>query len=204
MKIKAKKCVLLFPVIIIIAACSSKYTQLIETIEVTRIVPNFIIETRVVEITSVPTSEISGAESLPLIPNEDPAYFDGIITITRYYTFLGHGLYEEAYQLLSSTERGHRRAEEYIEAGEVFFKAVQIHSIQPYYVYISNEGGQILNTDTDTKKRFVASFTAWGAGEMSGSVPSGQEQTIFIELIKEGGEWLIDSFSTAPIILVDP
>ena len=55
-------------------------------------------------LTSVPTvkatlepTPFSTPDSQVLL---DTAYYDGILVITQYYTFLGHGLHEEAYRLL--------------------------------------------------------------------------------------------------------
>ena len=128
----------------------------------------------------------------------DTAYYDGILVITQYYTFLGHGLHEEAYRLLSTSEQNHTNAEDYVKNTRMAFKTVEIISIQPYYVAVIQQGGQA-TSDLSDRKRFVAKIRAWGEGNMSGSVTNGTLQTLFLALVQEEGQWKIDSFATAPL-----
>lgn len=125
---------------------------------------------------------------LPTPPPDDIGYFYGIIVITQYYTFLGHGLYEEAYQLLSPSVQRHTVGlEEYIKNGKQWYKKVEIISIVPQY----------LRTDTMNRRRFIVTFISWGEGRLSGAGVSGEEQTLYLTLIRENGQWRIDTFATA-------
>ncbi len=128
----------------------------------------------------------------------DSAYYDGILVITQYYTFLGHGLHEEAYNLLSTSEQNHTSLEDYLKNTHMAFKTVEIISIQPYYVAVIQQGGQT-TPDSSDRKRFVAKIRSWGEGNMSGSVTNGTLQTLFLGLVQEEGRWKIDSFATAPL-----
>jgi hypothetical protein len=123
--------------------------------------------------------------------------YSGIIVVTQYYTFLGHGLYEDAYQLLSSSAQQFRSLDEYVRMAKLSFKSVEIVSILPYMVAVKNQGGQI-HPDPENKKRFAVQIKAWGEGNMSGSRENGELQDIFLELVNENGKWRIDSFATAP------
>jgi len=78
-----------------------------QTIEVTRVIPQTVIATQFIEIARATPMEATDHSGKTPQPGIDPAYYDGIIVITQYYTFLGHGLYEDAYLLLSSTGRSH-------------------------------------------------------------------------------------------------
>ena len=120
-----------------------------------------------------------------------------MIVITQYYTFLGHGLHEEAYWLLSASAQQPQRFEEYVENTRRFFKIVEIDSVVPFYVYVNQQGGQT-TPDSEDRIRFTVQIRAWGEGKMSGSVMSGDLQLLFITLVKEAGSWKIDSFSTSP------
>lgn len=77
-------------------------------------------------------------------------------------------------------------------------KKVQIIAVRPLYVDIERQGGRSNPVDTLDEKRFFVQIIAWGEGRMSGSVMSGDLQTLFITLVQENGEWKIKSFATAP------
>jgi hypothetical protein len=168
-----------------------------QTVEITRIVPQIVIATPIVEESTDSTLE-------PLIisatPRTDinPDNFDGIIVITQYYTFLGNGLYEQAYRLLSASAQDARSLEDYIEMASHAFKAVEIDSILPYYIAVEQQGGQI-TPDPSNKKRFAVQIRSWGEGNASGSQLNGVLQDLFLGLVLEDGKWKIDSFATAPL-----
>jgi len=135
----------------------------------------------------------------PLNVSVDSDYAAGIVVITQYYTFLGNGLPEKAYELLSAAAQKPHNLEEYIENMKIFFKDVEIISVVPYPVTVAEWGGQLQNPDTEDRKRFTIRIRAWGEGAMSGSVMSGDLQMIFLALVYEDGSWKIDTFSTAPL-----
>ena len=149
----------------------------------------------ITSITQTPTSIDYTDNQIPV----DEAYYEGIIVLTKYYTFLGHGLYEEAYYLLSESAKRPKSLYEYVETSQMFFKEVDIISIVPYHEYVRNQGGVIQNPDPPERKRFAVEIRAWGQGEMSGSRMSGDLQMLFIALVLEDGAWKIDTFGTAPL-----
>jgi len=125
-------------------------------------------------------------------------YFDGVVAITQYYTFLGHNLHEEAFQILSQSAKTRaRRTEDYLSVTKSNFKRVEIISVQPYFIAVEQQGGRP-KTDPDGKWRFAVQIRAWGDGNMSGSRVNGEKQDLFLELILEEGFLKIDQFSTAP------
>jgi len=83
----------------------------------------------------------------PILPTPLPVdigYYEGIIVITQFYTFLGHGLYEEAYQLLGSLARQHAPSlNEFVYTAKMWYKKVDIITIQPFYVYAEKHGGGV-------------------------------------------------------------
>ena len=178
----------------VLTACNSEVPQTAVTTNVNPVV------TAAVQGTATALQIRETATPRESIPQpDDIGYYEGIITITQYYTFLGHGLYEEAYQLLSSSARQHAPSlEEYVENGNRWFKEVNIITIQPYHVYVREHGGQMRSSDSVTERRYYIQIIAWGEGRMSGSRLSGEVQTLFLRLVNEDGEWKIDGFGTAP------
>ena len=148
-----------------------------------------------IKFTQSPTPTDSNENQITL----DEAYYEGIIVITKYYTLLGHGLYEEAYWLLSENAKRPKSLDEYVVTAKLFFKEVEIISILPYYEYVRQQGGIIQNPDPPGRKRFAVEIRAWGQGEMSGSRMSGDLQLLFIAVVLEDGAWKIDTFGTAPL-----
>lgn len=128
----------------------------------------------------------------------DGDYAAGIVVITQYYTYLGNGLPEKAYGLLSAAAQKPQSLEEYLEYKQIFFKNVEIISVVPYPVDVAEQGG-LIPTDPEGRKRFVVRIKAWGEGAMSGSVMSGDLQMLFLALVEEGDSWKIDTFGTSPL-----
>lgn len=125
----------------------------------------------------------------------DAAYDDGIIVITQYYTSLGHGLYEEAYWLQSAPRREIYSVEEYVDRMKPNFKNVEIITIQPLNKWLTDQGHSIV-PDLPGQKQFYVRIKAWGEGNMSGSVMSGDTQSLILTLVQEDGHWKIDSWAT--------
>ena len=125
----------------------------------------------------------------------DTAYYDGIIVITQYYTFLGHGLHEEAYWLQSTPRREIYSVEEYVDRMKPNFKNVDIITIQPLNKWLTDQGHYIV-PDPPGNKQFYVRIIAWGEGNMSGSVMSGDTQSLILTLVQEDGLWKIDSWAT--------
>jgi hypothetical protein len=128
----------------------------------------------------------------------DTKYYDGIIVISQYYTFLGYGLYAEAYQLLSKSAQSPQSLEDYVVYIGLAFHEVEIVAILPFYVAVEQQGGYA-HPDPEGRMRFAVQIRAWGEGGMSGSRLNGDLQELFLELILEDGSWKINTFGTAPL-----
>lgn len=189
---------------LLLAACSSGAIQTVEvtrlvpqTIEVTRLVPQTVIATQAIQATTTITSEpeiLATADSQYYL---DKGYYDGIVVITQYYTFLGHNLHEEAYQLLGSSAKQHSpNLEDYVSMARLSFKTVEIVTVEPCTVWSEQHGGPP-RPDLEDRKCFAVEIRAWGEGRMSGSAMSGDLQLLFLTLVLENGAWKIDSFATA-------
>jgi len=185
---------------IVLTACGR---DAIQTVDVTQLVPQTIEVTRVITQTGiVPQANVTstGKEMISATPEPQPihdkGYYDGIVVITQYYTFLGHGLYEEAYYLLSSSEQSHHNLDDYIANADSFFQRVEIITVEPYTAWSEQHGGPA-KPDTKEMKRFAVEIRAWGEGKMSGSAVSGDLQLLFLTLVLEDGKWKINSFATA-------
>lgn len=197
-----------------LASCRGEISQAVietpcvqQTVEVTRMVPQTVEITRIVQQTVLTTPIVEQSTystvELPMVsttPRTDinPDYFNGIIVITQFYTFLGNGLYEQAYRLLSASAQNARGLEDYKKMASHAFKAVEIDSILPYYIAVEQQGGQA-TPDPSNKKRFAVQIKSWGEGNASGSQPNGTLQDLFLGLVLENGKWKIDSFATAPL-----
>jgi hypothetical protein len=127
------------------------------------------------------------------IPSDDVGYYEGIVAITQYYTLLGHGFYEEAFQLLSmSTQQRNSGLQDFVERGEEWYQKVEIVQILPHRVYVRELGAIPRLYETIQHRIFRVQIRAWGKGNMSGAVMSGDLQTIHLDVILEGDEWKID------------
>lgn len=206
MKIRISKTALILLLALVFSACVSRSPKPVfstalasQTVEVSITDSNQVISTEQNRSTNSPTLKTITPTKLAMLPYQDLGYYDGIVIITQYYTLLGHGSYEEAYQLLSAFARQHSPDfDEYEQNGKQWFKKVQIITIRPLYIDVERQGGRYSPTDTPDEKRFFVQIIAWGEGRMSGSVMSGDLQTLFITLVQENGEWKIKSFATAP------
>jgi hypothetical protein len=180
------------------SACNWANPQIVEvtrivqtTVEITRLV------TQVVTPTPVPRV-LSSATSAPISPTSQETPFplnqidnQRIILITQYYTFLGHGLYSDAYQLLSASNQRSETEHQYIDRAKLAFKKVEITNIQPFLEWRNQQAPGYLPRPGD-KDKFTVDIVTWGEGNMSGSVSSGQSQEFWITIIQENGRWKID------------
>jgi len=180
----------------VFSACNSESSQTVQTSQAT-------LQT---ETATTPPRQATDTWYLktatPILPTPSPddlGYFNGVIVITEYYTFLGHGLYEDAYQLLSSSAQVYP-VEDFVKSKQQAFRKVEILTIQPYHVFVKEQGGHLRSFDSKNMRRFYVQIMAWGEGTMSGSRMSGEVQTLFLRLVKEDGEWKIDEFGTAPLL----
>jgi hypothetical protein len=188
-----------------LAACSTVKPQIVEvtrivpqTVEVTRMVTQLVNPTPMPRVpSSIPSTSASPTiQETPLSRNQ--VYDQGIILITQYYTFLGHGLYSDAYKLLSSSFKRAESEQYYLEGVESAFKIVKINNIQPFIEWRDQQGPGYVPRPGD-EYIFTVAIVAWGEGAMSGSIPSGQPQLFWIKIVQENGAWKVDQFATAPI-----
>ena len=195
MKIRTSKTILFLLLVLVFSACNSDPPQTVH-------VPQTTSQTEtVIEPPSQTTATWylkTASPVLPTPPPNDIGYYEGIIVITQYYTFLGHGLYEEAYQLLSSSAQVYP-VEDFVKSKQQAFRKVKILTVQPYHVFVKEQGGHLRSFDSMNMRQFYVQIIAWGEGKMSGSRMSGEVQTLFLRLVIEDGEWKIDEFGTAPL-----
>jgi hypothetical protein len=171
-----------------------------QTIEVTRIVQQPIqpLESKVTTATAEPAPSVTTQVCDSSVQIE-PAYFDGIVVLTQYYTLLSHGLYEESYQLLSSSQQKRYGFEDYKSFYSHDLKALVIEGIQPYNHWRVYQGLPTLQIPPN-KLRYVVFMTAYhnGAAWNQGGTPVPDDVTGFQTLVLENSEWKIDEFSTSP------
>lgn len=194
-------------ILVALSACESRSPKadevtrsISQTVEVTRIVSRTIIATKIIEVTSIPMSENLINSTEMTTQGIDPTYYDGIISITRYYTFLDHGIYEDAYKLLSINSRRHSPTlDDYVNMVKSSFESVRIVTIQPYYLWSNQQHRTQTLPETNEERRFYVQIITNEEGNVSGSSSkSGVVQTFFLTLIQEDSQWKIDAFSTAP------
>ena len=191
---KELKSTFLLLLALIVSSCNSSNQQ---PVEVTKIVPITVVVTQIVRETVLIAPEPTASPEFVPPTNVDPAYYGGMVVITQYYTYLGNGLHERAYELLSSSARErHPTKEDYLEATKQAFKSVEIISVIPDYVRVINQGGHPKPEPVD-EKRFQVMIIPEGEGKMSGSRMSGELQTLYLTAKLEDGEWKIHSFSNA-------
>lgn len=189
---------------LILVGCSGNPVQ---TIEVTRLVPQTVEVTRIIPqpttvsgLGTLATAEPSikvPADSISVLM--DSSYFDGFILLTQYYTLLDHGLYEESYQLLSTSQQKRYSFEEYKSFYTHDMKALEIRGIEPYDYWLAKQGVSASQIPAD-KLRYVVFLTSYhnGAAWNNGGTPIPDNVTGFETLILENGEWKIDEFNTSP------
>ncbi|MCU0487595.1 MAG: hypothetical protein MUE67_01435 [Anaerolineales bacterium] len=125
----------------------------------------------------------------------EPDYFDGVMVLTRYYTLLEHGLYKEVLPLYSSSLLKNYGGKNI----EVDLKSVKLKGIQPYSYWLA-QTGQSPQKIPENEIRFIVYITwfhnapAWN---LEGT-PQPDEQTRFISLIRENGEWKLYELQSSP------
>jgi hypothetical protein len=203
MKKKSHKITFFLLLALVMTACSDDISQTIEVkrstpkvVEISQIIPTNTNPLVISQVTITAKPKIIIPTMRSTQPYQDIGYYDGIITLTKYYTLLDHGFYEEAYQFYSSSKQ-HDSLEKFVENAKRWFVKVDIITIQPLYVNAAKYGGYP-GQDSENRKRFYVQIIAWGEGRMTGSRVSGELQTLFIALVKENGEWKINAFGTAP------
>lgn len=168
-----------------------------QTVEVTKIVPQTVIVTQLVQSTATIKLKTPIPVEIRTEPDQNTAYYDGVIVLAQYYTLLDQKLYEQAYQLLSPSKPNAKSLEEFISGHEmVKISTFELISAQPYYEWAKEQGSKP-SPDSETKKRFYIRVYAEGEGGMAGSITNGVH-TFFATLVWENGEWKIYSINTSP------
>jgi hypothetical protein len=191
---------------LVLSACVNKSPQTYNvtplaprTVKATSTIPQSVITTDPNHSIATPTLLRSSPTKVVTQLYQDLGYYDGIIVITQYYTLSSHGLYEEAYSLLSSSAPHHKSLEEYLENSKAMnINKIKIVTIQPLYLNVEKQGGWYGLPDSLDRKRFYVQIIAWGEERMAGAVLSGELQELFVTLVKENNEWKIFSSDTAP------
>jgi hypothetical protein len=193
MKKKPSILVLTLSLIFVCTACKKvEETRLVpQTVVVTRAVPKTMMAANIVQETPPNKSELVPPNCQESFNDIDPAYYDGIVVITQYYTFLGHGLYEEAYQLLSSAAQVYS-LQDYIKNQKAAFKVVRIITVRPFYF---QDNPYRSTSELKSNKWFSVAIYAEGEGGWSGSVPNG-EQSFKVAITQENGVWKMDKWAT--------
>ena len=187
--------------------------ETMQTIEVTRLVPNTVGVTEAnhqlnytqESYSLAATPDISATSPSIKIQTDsssitmDPVYFDGLVVLAQYYTLLGHRLYEESYQLLSSSQQNRYSFEEYKNFYTQDMKALEIRGIQPYDYWRAQQGLSASPIPAN-ELRYVVFLTSFhsGAAWNEGGTPIPRNVTGFESLVLENGEWKIDEFNTSP------
>ncbi len=189
-----RKTLWLMASLFLLTACTTNTPTVVE--------PTLVTPTQTLQVTKTPfptfttTPKVETPTLTPIsseLVDMDPAYFDGIVVITQYYTFLDEGLFEEAYTLLSSEQQKRQSLEEYTKMKAMAFKTVKILKIQPYYYFAQHQGWKAAQ-ETGDERQFYIQIIAEGEGGMSGSYLNGVVQSLFLSLIQEKSSWKINGF----------
>lgn len=184
-------------------ACTGKtktveVTRLVpQTVEVTRIIPQTVIVTQHSQRTATIVPKTPVPVEIRTEPDQNTAYYDGIIVLAQYYTLLDQKLYEQAYQLLSPSKPNAISLEEYMTSNEMFtIYSYKLISAQPYYEW-AEELGSKSSPDSETKKRFYIRLYVEGEEGWAGFGTKGVH-TFFVTLVWENSAWKIYSINTSP------
>lgn len=178
-------------------------------VEVTQLAPQTTEDTRVMQqFTTTQGSEnkivstVSPTTSLSVTVLSDslsfqmsPAYFDGFIVLTRYYTLLDHGFFEEVLPLYSSSLLKKSRGKNF----ESDLKSVEVIAIRPYNYWRAQQGLSPQPIPENEIRYIVGTivFHKAPAWNKSGT-PMPDEQTRFVSLVLEDGEWKLNEINSSP------
>jgi hypothetical protein len=140
--------------------------------------------------TSLPLLIGNGSSSVLL----DPAYFDGTVVITQYYTLMDHGFGDESLTLFSKS------LYKLVQGTPDYnIQSIKINTIEPYPITeLKNKWPP--KTIPENELRFHVRYTVIykGAAWNKGGTPTPYQKQDFISLIKENGEWKIDGINSSP------
>jgi hypothetical protein len=178
-------------------ACSSTG----QPVEVTRVVPQTVVVTQLVQVMITPTSLATDTRVPPTplpaptntprpTPVLDMSSQDGRVVVTQYYTLMGLHLYEQAYQMFSSKMRPPVEFKSFLNISESAYKVLKIFEVIPALEEIKRVGG---NPSGNIADWYYVTFYAEGENGMSGSQANGIQHR-YVLLTKEKGEWKILEF----------
>lgn len=189
---------------ILLSACSPT----VQTVEVTRIVPQTVVVTQLVRVpittTPVPTDTPVSATSTP-VPTEIPepthvidlSKQDGSIVIVQYYTLLDLHLYAQAYDLFSSSNQWRRSNDkykaQYVEQQRHDSKVVKILQLYRYKDYLKQHGRDASKVSDNW---YLVHLYGEGINGFAGAYPDGIQPSLYIRVTLENGQWKIDEFSS--------
>ena len=202
----AKKLIFYLLITVILVACNG---NIVQTVEITRLVPQTVEVTRIIPQPAATSESVTLVTDLPSIKIQtdsisvplDPSYFDGFIVLTQFYTLLDHGLYEEAVSLFSSSKQNINGVEADIAYYESSMESVKIRFIIPYDYWLAKQG---IEPPPSRKNeiRFVVGKTVIykGAAWNDNGTPVPHNETRFISLVLENGQWKIDEINSSPFV----
>ena len=154
-----------------------------------------------------PTSAPNSTDSAPQIKIEtetlsvqvDPVYFDGIVVLVQYYTFLNQGLYEKAVSLYSVSKQNINGIEADVEYFQSSLDSVGIGSILPYDYWLAQQGIDPLPAPQN-EIRFVVKTTVVykGAAWNDNGTPVPYDKGSFVSLSLENNGWKINEINSSP------
>lgn len=183
--------------LILFDACS----PVIQTVEVTRIVPQTAIVTQLV-LLPVTTTPLPTGSPIPPTPTAilstdsaqriDLSAQDGSIVIVRYFTLVDLHLYEQAYDLLSEGAKLQTTKDRYLEGEKMFERVVKVLKVARYNDWVKQKGENPVKVSDDW---YYVNLYIEGENGWAGAYPNGIQDR-YIRVILEDGKWKVDEFST--------
>lgn len=174
-----------------------------QTVEVTRLVQPLtaIPQPGTATPTAEPTSPALpvSVQAISASVQMDAAYFDGFVVLTKYFTLLGHGLYEESYQILSASQQKRYDFEGYSSFYADSYNSLEVDDIKPYNYWLAQQGLPP-QPIPENEIRYIIGMTAFhkGAAWNVGGTPTPYSSTGFVSLVLENGKWKINEHNSAP------
>lgn len=186
----------------IVVSCGSPSSPTLEMpapqiVEVTRIVPQTVEVTRIPvnpSATPTPSTATPEPETAPRVEVNgvpirlDPAYFDGMVVITQYYTYLDQGLNDQANALKSSSYLK-------LNNGANRPRSITIRAIVPYNYNLALYGSPV-EPVPENELRYIIGITEINKGK--GWEPTPYPLTVFVSLVLEDGSWKVNETNSSP------
>jgi hypothetical protein len=175
--------ILLLNSVLLLSACNGTPVQ---TVEVTRLVPQTSVVTQIVTETPRQT-EISGN-----LQDQATGVSQAEIALIQFYTLLNYHLYQEAYQFISlSWPGGVQSYDRWVRVMETI-KSVKITGLSPINEYAKRFGYPIYEDEPGFSTLSIQVMQDL----MMGSTISSDSQHFFVKMKLENGLWKIYSFQT--------